>query len=118
MKEKFLKLSHFIKKLLGKKVYIPNRIYYIVLFVIPLAGILLKNLLLQAYIMGENLYSPSFLKAVSGTWRYWIFYVAVTMLVLFAGMLFKRDKYRIISPLLLYHALCGRRPYNKKFQRL
>lgn len=96
MKEKFLKLSHFIKKLLGKKVYIPNRIYYIVLFVIPLAGILLKNLLLQAYIMGENLYSPSFLKAVSGTWRYWIFYVAVTMLVLFAGMLFKRDKYRII----------------------
>ena len=92
MKEKLLKVKYFLQK----KVYIPNRIYYTVLFVIPVIGILLKNLLLHAYIMGENLYSPDFSKAAAGTWKYWIFYVAVTMLVLFAGMLFKRDKYRII----------------------
>ena len=60
MKEKFLKLKVFLKKIFEKKVYIPNRVYYIVLFVIPITGILLKNLLLQAYIMGDNLYAPNF----------------------------------------------------------
>ncbi len=98
MKEKLLK----IKKILGKKIYIPNRVYYIVLFIIPVVGILMKNLLLQSYIMGDNLYSPDFSEAVRSTWRYWIFYIAVTMLVLFIGMLFKRDKYRII-----YVAVCN-----------
>lgn len=92
MKEKLRK----IRELLKKKVYIPNRAYYIILFAIPLAGILVKNLLLQAYINGKNLYSPDFGEAISSTWKYWIFYMAAGMLILSAGMLFKKDKARHI----------------------
>lgn len=92
MKDKFKKF----KQILNKKVYVRNRVYYSILFIIPIVGILIKNLLLQAYIVGENLYSPDFGEAVSHTWKYWIFYIAVGTLILFVGWLFKSDKARTI----------------------
>lgn len=85
-----------IKKLMKKKIYITERAYYITLFIIPIIGLLIKNMLLQAYINGDNLYSPDFGEAISATWRYWIFYIAVAMIILSVGMLFKKDKARSI----------------------
>ena len=91
-----------LKGILGKKVHISWRWYYIALFVIPIVGLLIKNMLLQAYINGDNLYAPDFGRAISATWKYWIFYVAIGMLILSVGMVFKKEKSRSI-----YIAVCN-----------
>ncbi len=85
-----------VRKLFNKKIYIQNRFYYFILFAIPIIGLLVKNTLLQAYINGKNLYTPDFIKAISMTWKYWIFYIAICMMVLSVGMVFKKEKYRSI----------------------
>ncbi len=85
-----------LKSIIKYKVIIPNRAYYIALFAIPIIGMIIKNTLLQAYILGDNLYSPSFGKAIAESWKYWIIYSAIVMLILSIGMLFKRDKHRVI----------------------
>lgn len=95
------KIAEF-KKIAGRKVYIQSRIYYIVLFAIPIVGLLIKNLLLQAYINGDNLYSPDFGLAIEKTWKFWIFYIAIGMLILSIGMLFKGDKARSV-----YISICN-----------
>lgn len=85
-----------VKKIINKKIYISDRTYYISLFTIPIIGVLIKNMLLQAYINGDNLYSPDFGNAIGITWRYWIFYIAVAAIILSIGMFFKGDKARNI----------------------
>ena len=80
----------------NKKTDEEKDIYYRKGILISLHRLLIKNMLLQAYINGDNLYSPDFGEAISATWRYWIFYIAVAMIILSVGMLFKKDKARSI----------------------
>ena len=65
MKEK---LGSFFNRVFIEKIEIRNRVYHVALFLIPVIGIILKNVLLQAYNLGENLYTPDFGKAISETW--------------------------------------------------
>lgn len=85
-----------VKEILAKKIFISSKAYYIAMFVIPVIGLLIKNTLLQAYIKGENLYSPNFGEAVAATWKYWIFYVAAGMIFLSIAMVFKNEKVRSV----------------------
>ncbi len=85
-----------LKSIINHKVIITNRAYYIALFAIPIIGMIIKNTLLQAYILGDNLYSPAFGKAISASFKYWIIYSAIVMLILSVALLFKRDKHRVI----------------------
>ncbi len=96
MKENMKEKLKGLKQKLGKKVYLTGKVYYIILFAIPILGLLVKNMLLQGYINGENLYSPNFAKAISLTWKYWIFYVAIAVLILSIGAVFKKEKIRSI----------------------
>ena len=91
--EKFKKI---LKKVFVDKIYIPNRIYYIIMFAIPMLGVIVKNVLLQAYMLGENLYSPDFVAAIKSTWVFWPVYLALIMLLLSVAFLFKREKNRVI----------------------
>lgn len=92
MKEK---LGSFFNRVFIEKIEIRNRVYHVALFLIPVIGIILKNVLLQAYNLGENLYTPDFGKAISETWMYWIYYVAIMLGVLSISLLFKKNSNRI-----------------------
>lgn len=89
------KFKQKAKKLFTEKIYLPNRVYYGVLFGIPLLGVVVKNVLLQAYLLGNNLYQPDFLEAIKCTWKYWHMYVAIVMIFLSISFLFKKEKYRV-----------------------
>ena len=84
------------KKVNIRRLYVSDRVYNILLIAIPLFGVVLKNVLLQAYLHGDNLYSPDFKEAVTLTWKYWIIYIAIGTLVLCVGMTFKNLKARNI----------------------
>ena len=90
------KKTSVLGRIMKKKVYLSDRIYYLLLFAIPLMGLLIKNLLLNAYIDGDNLYSPDFKEAVANTWKYWIFYVAIGTFLLSIGLFLKSEKARNI----------------------
>lgn len=92
MKEKF---QSFFNKVFKEKIIIRNRIYDVVLFLIPIIGIIVKNVLLQAYNLGDNLYTPDFGKAISETWKYWIYYAAIMLGILSISLLFKKNSNRI-----------------------
>lgn len=92
MKEK---KGSFFNKVFKEKIIIRNRIYDVVLFLIPIIGIIVKNVLLQAYNLGENLYTPDFGKAISATWRYWIYYAAIMLGILSISLLFKKNSNRV-----------------------
>lgn len=89
-----------IKKILNKifvqKIYLANRVYYCILFAIPILGVIIKNVLLQAYLLGDNLYSPDFSAAIKETWMYWPIYAAIIMILLSVAFIFKREKHRVI----------------------
>ena len=91
--EKFKKI---LNKIFFEKIILANRVFYSILFAIPIFGVIIKNVLLQAYIEGANLYEPDFAKAISSTYKYWILYAAMVMVLLSVSFLFKRDKYRVI----------------------
>ena len=82
------KFKQKAKKLFTEKNYLPNRVYYGVLFGIPLLGVIVKNVLLQAYLLGNNLYQPDFLEAIKSTWKYWHMYVAIVMIFLSISVCF------------------------------
>lgn len=84
-----------LKKLLKKKLILNNKIYYIILMLIPVLGMIIKNTLLQGYLLGENLYSPDILQAISQSWKFWMIYVAMVVIFVFIGFLFKSDKVRL-----------------------
>lgn len=90
------KLKSILKKIFVDKIYIPNRIYYVCLFAIPIVGVIVKNVLLQAYLLGDNLYDPNFLAAIKDTIIFWPIYIAIIMLLLSVAFLFKREKNRVI----------------------
>ncbi len=92
MKEK---MGSFLNKVFKEKIIIKNRVYDVVLFLIPIIGIIVKNVLLQAYNMGDNLYTPDFVKAISETWKYWIYYAAIMLGILSISLLFKKNSNRI-----------------------
>ena len=92
MKEK---LGNFFNKVFIEKIVIKNRVYDVILFLIPIIGIIVKNVLLQAYNMGANLYTPDFAKAISETWMYWIYYAAIMLGILSISLLFKKNSTRI-----------------------
>ncbi len=92
MKEK---LGNFFNKVFKEKIVVKNRVYDVALFLIPIIGIIIKNVLLQAYNLGENLYTPDFSKAISETWKYWIYYAAIMLCILSISMLFKKNSNRI-----------------------
>lgn len=92
MKEK---KGSFFNKVFKEKIIIRNRVYDVVLFLIPIIGIIVKNVLLQAYNLGENLYTPDFGKAISATWRYWIYYAAIMLGILSISLLFKKNSNRV-----------------------
>ncbi|NLL93238.1 MAG: sulfatase-like hydrolase/transferase [Clostridiales bacterium] len=91
--EKFKKI---INKIFVDKIIISNRIYYCILFAIPIVGVIIKNVMLQAYFLGKNLYEPDIGAAIASTWKYWPIYIALIMVLLSIAFLFKRDKYRVI----------------------
>ena len=45
--------------------------------------------------MGDNLYTPDFIKAISETWKYWIYYAAIMLGILSISLLFKKNSNRI-----------------------
>ena len=64
--EKFKKI---LNKIFIEKIILANRVFYSILFAIPIFGVIIKNVLLQAYIEGANLYEPDFAKAISSTYK-------------------------------------------------
>ena len=89
------KMKDFLYKVFVEKIEIKNRVYDFVLFLIPILGIIIKNILLQAYNLGDNLYSPDFGAAVAATWKYWIYYAAIVLVILSVSLLFKKNSNRI-----------------------
>ena len=89
------KIKNFFRKVFVEKIEIKNRVYDLVLFLIPTVGIIVKNILLQAYNLGENLYTPDFGAAIAATWKYWIYYVAIVLAILGVSLLFKKNSNRI-----------------------
>ena len=92
MKEK---MGRIFNKVFKEKIIIRNRVYDVVLFLIPIIGIIVKNVLLQAYNLGENLYTPDFGRAISETWKYWIYYAAIMLGILSISLLFKKNSNRV-----------------------
>lgn len=90
------KFKAILKKIFVDKIYLSNRLYYFILFAIPIAGVVVKNVLLQAYLLGDNLYSPNFSEAVKSTWKYWIIYIALVLIPLSVAFLFRKEKHRVI----------------------
>lgn len=89
------KIKDFLKKIFTEKIVIKNRVFDLVLFLIPTIGVLIKNILLQAYNLGKNLYAPDFAAAISATWKYWPYYIATVLLILGVALLFRKNKNRI-----------------------
>lgn len=89
------KIKNFFRKVFVEKIEIKNRAYDLVLFLIPTVGIIIKNILLQAYNLGENLYTPDFGAAIAATWKYWIYYAAIVLVILGISLLFKKNSNRI-----------------------
>lgn len=116
MKEKLGKLFN---KVFKEKIEIRNRVYDVVLFLIPVIGIIVKNVLLQAYNLGENLYTPDFAEAISQTWKYWIYYVAIMLGILSISLLFKKNsnrvKYVIGWNIFFTVLICMDLVYNRSF---
>ncbi|MDE6208937.1 MAG: LTA synthase family protein [Lachnospiraceae bacterium] len=90
------KFKAVLKKIFVDKIYLSNRLYYFILFAIPITGVVVKNVLLQAYLLGDNLYSPNFSEAIKSTWKYWIIYIALVLIPLSVAFLFRREKHRVI----------------------
>lgn len=90
------KVKGILKKIFIDKIYLANRVYYCILFAIPILGVIVKNVLLQAYLLGANLYTPNFGVAISATWKYWLIYVAMILIPLSVAFLFRREKSRVI----------------------
>lgn len=89
------KISEFFQKVFVDKIIIKNRVFDLVLFLIPTIGVVIKNLLLQAYNLGDNLYTPDFGAAIEATWKYWIYYASIVMSILGLSLLFKKNSNRI-----------------------
>ena len=79
-----------------KKIFLSSRIYYMVLFLIPVIGMIIKNTVIQSFLIGENLYTPDFFGAIKNSFPYYIIYAAVIMIFMIIAMLFKNDKIRLI----------------------
>lgn len=117
------KFKQVFKKLLDnifvKKIYLANRIYYFILFAIPILGAILKNVILQSYLLGENLYTQNILGAIKETWKFYPIYIAVTVLFIGVAAFFKRDKNRAIYVFginfLLTVAICMDLIYSRSF---
>lgn len=90
------KFKAVLKKIFVDKIYLSNRLYYFILFAIPITGVVVKNVLLQAYLLGDNLYSPNFSEAIKSTWKYWIIYIALVLIPLSVAFLFRKEKHRVI----------------------
>lgn len=90
------KFKAVLKKFFVDKIYLSNRLYYFILFAIPITGVVVKNVLLQAYLLGDNLYSPNFSEAIKSTWKYWIIYIALVLIPLSVAFLFRKEKHRVI----------------------
>lgn len=90
------KIKKILKKVFADKIYLANRVYYCILFAIPIIGVVLKNVLLQAYLLGKNLYTPAFDLAIKETWKYWLIYIALILIPLSVAFLFKRERNRVI----------------------
>ena len=90
------RLKKILKKVFVDKIYLANRLYYCILFAIPIIGVVVKNVLLQAYLLGDNLYTPNFGAAIKATWKYWLIYIAMILIPLSVAFLFKREKNRVI----------------------
>ena len=89
------KINKFFRKVFVEKIIIKNRVFDLVLFLIPTIGVVVKNILLQAYNLGENLYTPDFSAAIAATWKYWIYYASLVMAILGISLLFKKNSNRI-----------------------
>ncbi len=87
-------MKKLYRKILDKRIEIPNWLFMIGLIGIPMVGIVCKNILLQGYFNGDTMYSPHFITAFSETWRYWIYYFAITLMVLSLGLIHKKNKKR------------------------
>lgn len=95
--EKFLR-KLFVKKKV--KVNLTEKYYLIGLIGIPAIGIVFKNILLQAFLLGKTKYQLSLGEAVLQTWKYWIIYLAIAMLILGFSLIFSSEKIRKIYILL------------------
>ncbi len=106
-----------LKKIKKKEISPP--IYYVVFFAIPMLGVFIKNLLLQAYINGENLYNPSIINSIKETYKYWTFYMAITLVVFGIALLIKKDsrkkKYLYIMMFATTILLCCDLIYSRSF---
>lgn len=113
------KMSDFFNKVFVEKIIIKNRVFDLALFLIPVIGVLIKNILLQAYNLGKNLYTPDFSAAVSATWKYWPYHVSLTIAILSVSLLFKKNKNRIIYvvvwDVLFTTFICLDVVYNRSF---
>lgn len=104
------------------KLKINNKIYYFGLIGIPALGIVLKNILFQSFVLGKSMYQISVGKGILQTWKYWGYYLAITMFLISFCLLFTNDKLRkcyvlaidFLVTLLLYCDLI----YNRSFYTL
>lgn len=111
-----------LKKINFKKWSINNTLYYIGLIGIPALGILIKNILFQSFVLGKSMYQISVSTGIAQTWKYWGYYLSITMFLLSFCMLFPNDKLRkgyvlvidLLVTLLVYCDLI----YNRSFYTL
>lgn len=112
-------IKEFFHKVFVEKIIIRNRVFDLVLFLIPTIGVVIKNILLQAYNLGDNLYTPDFGAAVAATWKYWIYYWAIVMCILGLSLLFKKNsnriKYVVTWDIFFTILICMDLIYNRSF---
>ena len=89
------KINNLLNRIFVEKIIIKNRVFDLFLFLIPTVGVVIKNILLQAYNLGKNLYTPDFGAAILATWKYWIYYASIVMVILGVSLLFKKNSNRI-----------------------
>ena len=73
------------------KINLRGRFYYLTMILLPAISIVVKNIIFQAFILGKNMYEVNIVEAIRETRYYWVFYLAITMLILSVTMLIKRD---------------------------
>lgn len=78
------------------KINLRGRFYYLTMILLPAISIVVKNIIFQAFILGKNMYEVNIVEAIRETRYYWVFYLAITMLILSVTMLIKSDKNKII----------------------
>ncbi len=78
------------------RIHIHGKYFYFLMIFLPAISIVIKNILFQAFILGNSMYDVDIIEAVRKTSKYWVFYLAITMIILSVSMIIKSDRIKII----------------------